>query len=277
MSNFIFYNGQILPATEPVLEAGNRVFQYGDGLFETMRICNGKLILGPYHFDRLFSGMQALMMKIPMYFKREYLQEDILKLCSRNGHPDSARVRLTVFRKSISHLNDEPDQPSILIESWPLDDQYIFWNDAFAIDVYPDARKSMDGVAAYKTTAYLPYALAAVFARLHGLNDCLVLNAAGNVCDSSIANVFLIKDAVIYTPPLSEGCVEGVMRRYLINKLEQVREAPVNVEMLLSADEIFLTNVIRGIQPVTNFRVVHYNTIQSKTIFDKLIAPLTIR
>ena len=276
----IFYNGKILPADEPVLEAGNRAFQYGDGLFETMRIHHGKIILGDYHFDRLFGGMQALMMAIPSYFTRSYLQDNILELCSRNDHAASARVRLTVFRKQVAPGDKSFDQPAVLIESWPLDNGYIFKTDPFVIDIYPEARKSTDAFAGYKTAAYLPYALAAVFARRQGLNDCLVLNTADNVCDSSIANVFLIKDGIVYTPPLSEGCVNGVMRRHLMSKIDEtglaVVETSIDTEMLLSADEVFLTNVIRGIQPVTSFREANYTKNLSRKLFETLVNPLTL-
>lgn len=309
----IFYNGKILPASEPVLEAGNRAFQYGDGLFETIRIHNGKIILADFHFDRLFGGVQVLMMAMPPYFNRSYLQDNILHLCRENGHVTFGRVRLTVFRKQVTqgdkgfdqqsapgdkNLNQPSvqgtqnlgqrsgpgnqsfEQPSILIETWPLEDGYIFKTDPFTIDIYPEARKSTDAFAGFKTAAYLPYAMAAVFARRQGLNDCLVLNTDGKVCDASIANVFLIKDRVLYTPPLSEGCVNGVMRRHIISNIDKtgfsVREMPIGTNMLLSADEIFLTNVIRGIQPVTSFREANYTTNLSRKLFDVLINPLTL-
>lgn len=276
----IFYNGRILPAGEPVLEAGNRAFQYGDGLFETMRIHNGKIILADYHFDRLFGGMQALMMTIPSNFTRSYLQDNILELCSSNSHTPSARVRLTVFRKQVMPGGKNLDEPSVLIESWPLDNGYVFKTDPFIIDIYPEARKSTDAFAGYKTTAYLPYALAAVFARRQGLNDCLVLNTDGNVCDASIANIFLIKDGIVCTPPLSEGCVNGIMRRHLMSNIDNagltVVETPIDADMVLSAHEVFLTNVIRGIQPVTSFREANYTTNLSRKLFESLVHPLTL-
>lgn len=288
----IFYNGKILPAADPVLEAGNRLFQYGDGLFETMRIFNGKIILADYHFDRLFGGLQALMMATPPHFTRGYLQDAVLQLCRENDQLPSARARLTVFRK---HAEPKPaheghrrpndtnqeifDQPSVLIETWPLDNGYVFSSEPFIIDVYPEARKSPDALAAYKTAAYLPYALAAVFARRQHLSDCLVLNTAGNVCDASVANVFLVKDGIIYTPPVSEGCINGVMRRHIINSIGQtisaaVIEKPIDVGMLSSADEVFLTNVIRGIRPVTSFREANYTTNFSRKLFEIVVSPL---
>jgi branched-chain amino acid aminotransferase len=288
----ISYNGKILPAASAVLEAGNRLFQYGDGLFETMRIFNGKILLADYHFDRLFGGMQALMISTPSYFTRGYLQDAILQLCSGNEQSASARIRLTVFRRHAEpkQTNAGPqrqheasgevfDQPAVLIESWPLANGYVFNNDPFTIDVYPEVRKNTDALAAYKTAAYLPYALAAVFARRQHLNDCLVLNAAGNVCDSSIANIFLVKDGIIYTPPLSEGCINGVMRRHIMTSISettfQLIEKPFDISMLLSADEVFLTNVIRGIRPVTSFREANYTTNFSRRLFEMAVSPLT--
>lgn len=278
MSNWIFYNDEFLLADAPVLQAGNRLMQYGDGLFETMRVHNEKIILAGYHFDRLFSGMQMLMLKMPEYFTLDYLQNNILTLCKKNNLEASARVRLTVFRKPPMPGNSF-DQPSVLIETWPLQSQYVFNDASFAIDVYTDIRKCADMASPYKTAAYLPYAAAAVFARQHGLDDCLVTNQSGNVCDSSIANVFMAKNGQLYTPHVVEGCIAGIMRTHIYYSLQragvELKAASVTIEMLLSADEVFLTNVIRGIQPVTSFREATYSTGISKNLFETLVKPLT--
>lgn len=276
--NSIFYNGRILPAGEPVLQAGNRAFQYGDGLFETMRIHQGKIILAHYHFDRLFSGMQAMLMEIPSWFTRQYLQDSIRALCQTNGHL-SARVRLTVFRQPHFSTENSLDQPSVLIESWPLTNGYVFREEQFSLGISSAALKCADPVSRYKTAAYLPYALAAISARQQGVDDCLVLNTESNPCDTSIANLFILNGEVWETPHLSEGCVNGVMRQHIINNISKtgfaVIETAIDIEMLLSADEVFLTNVIRGIQPVTSCLTINYPINFSRTLFEMLVKPLT--
>jgi branched-chain amino acid aminotransferase len=260
MSKWIFYNDEFLPAEKPVLQAGNRLLQYGDGLFETMRVCNGKIVLEQFHFDRLLSGMMVLMMDD---FSSDYLRDAVLRLCIKNDLQLAARVRLTVFRDR-----------GIIIESWPLDSAYIFKTDPFVTDIFPGVYKSIDKLSAYKTAAYLPYALAAVFSRKHGLNDCLMQNTSGRFCDSSIANVFYVKNKVVHTPSLAEGCINGVMRRHIINSFP-IKEGPVGLSDLATANEIFLTNVIRGIQPVTRFAGRELQISLSREIFNTVVKPLT--
>lgn len=260
MSNWIFFNDEFSPANKPVLHAGNRLLQYGDGLFETMRVHNGKIVLEDYHFERLMKGTAALMMDA---FDQDHLKDAVLELCRKNELQAAARVRLTVFRDR-----------GIIIESWPLENGYSFKTTPFAINVFPDVYKSIDKLSMFKTAAYLPYALAAVFRRKHGFDDCLLQNTEGGICDSSIANVFYVKDQVVYTPALTSGCIHGVMRRHIINNYP-VKEEIFGLAELHDADEIFLTNVIRGIQPVTRFFDTELPVNLSKEIFSKVVKPLT--
>lgn len=260
MSNWIFYNDEFLPANKPVLHAGNRLLQYGDGLFETMRVHNGNIVLVNYHFDRLRNGLSALMMDD---IDKNYLQDAVLKLCAKNEALAWARVRLSVFRDR-----------GIIIESWPLESGYVSKTDPFVLDVFPDVYKSIDKLSRYKTAAYLPHALAAIYSRKLGVDDCLVQNTIGRICDSSIANVFYVKDQQVYTPTLDEGCIDGVMRRHVINNFPVI-EKPIGIAALRTADEIFLTNVIRGIQPVTKFMNSQYAADLSREIFNKVVKPLT--
>lgn len=259
MSKWIFYNDEFVPAEKPVLAAGNRLLQYGDGLFETMRVCNGKIVLEEYHFERLAKGMQALMLDdLNIHYRHA-----VLELCNKNELQPGARVRLTVLRDR-----------GVIIESWPLENTYSFKPGPFVLDIFPDVKKSIDQLSPYKTAAYLPYALAALFARKHGFHDCLVLNADGHVCDSSIANVFFVKDQAVHTPSFNEGCISGVMRRHILKNF-MVKEGIVTLQDLSTADEIFLTNVIRGVQPVTNFQGRELRPHLSREIFNTLVKPLT--
>src|SRR6266496_2711773 len=115
--NAISLDGKILPADEPALPVANRGFRYGDALFETMKLVNRKVLLGQYHFERLFAGLQLLKIDIPESFNREKIISEIIQLCNRNKCEELGRVRLTVFR------SDEPNNSlQYLIECWPLND-----------------------------------------------------------------------------------------------------------------------------------------------------------
>jgi branched-chain amino acid aminotransferase len=276
---WIDHNGVLLPAGSPILKAPNRGFHYGDGLFETLLVRDGRIRLREGHFDRLFSGLDHLRFTIPASFTRESLEAGILHLCRQNGHSALARVRLTVYRADGGLYDPEDFHPRYLIETAALNPADIALNEkGLVIDIFPGGMKSCDTLANLKSNNFLLYAIAALHSREHRLNDCLVLNSQGRLADSTIANLFYSKDGDIVTPPLSEGCVAGVMRRYLLSALPgagfSVRERPVTAEDLLQADEIFLSNALRGIRWVATFRTSQYTGDLSRTIGNQLIKEL---
>jgi len=253
MSTFINFNGKVLPAETAVLTADNRGFRYGDGLFETMKVVQGRLLLERYHFERLLAGVGLLQFELSPFFTAEKLAGQVLALCKKNGHQALARVRLVVFRGDGGLYDPINHFPNYIIQTWPLplrDDKLN--ENGLEIDIFPDGRKSCDSFANLKSNNYLLYVLAALYARKHQFNDCLVLNSHDRVADSTIANLFYCKDGKIYTPPLTEGCVAGVMRRYLLEFLPgagfSVEEKETCREDLEGADEIFLTNALKGIK-----------------------------
>ena len=151
------------------------------------------------------------------------------------------------------------------------------------VDIYPDARKTCDILSNSKTNNYLPYVMAALHAKQNKLNDCFVLNQHDRICDATIANIFWIKDSVIYTPPLSEGCVAGVMRRFLMEKILNtglthhsfsdggIMEATLDVHELESAQEVFLTNASYGIRWVKQFRNTTYTNTLTQIIYKEFL------
>lgn len=275
--NFICFNGKILSAGEPVLMANNKSYRYGDGLFETMKVMNGKICLEGYHFERFFSSLQLLQMELPALVTTEKIRQQVLQLCEKNNCIGPARVRLSVFRGN-GGIFEGSDEIQYLIECWPLNESVNRLNEnGLIIDIYPDARKSCDLFSNIKSANFLPYVMAARYAKQNKCNDCLVLNANGRIADSTIANVFLVKHGKIITPSLSEGCINGVMRRYLLEKLNEsdfemrAEEGLITVDDLLSANEIFLTNAIQGIKWVARLRDKEYTSVAVTKIYSRFI------
>jgi branched-chain amino acid aminotransferase len=292
---FISFNGEILPADQPILMAANRGYRYGDGLFETMKLLKGRIILGELHFQRLFNGLEILGFKIPKLFTPQKLQEEILRVCQKNNCETAARIRLSVSRGD-GGLYDDPGQLQYLIECWPLSSSANTLNEnGLIIDVFPDARKSCDKFSSVKSANYLPYVMAAKFVEENKLNEALILNQYERIADATIANVFIIKKDGIITPALSEGCVAGVMRRYLLDKVSsfafaaadkqdtllrqssggqaryKVKEGVLQIHDLEEADEIFMTNATYGIRWVKSFRNKTYGNQQTQIIFNEFI------
>ena len=273
--NSIFFNGKIIPGDEPVLLVSNRSYRYGDGLFETMKVVNGIILLAEYHFERLFSGLSLLKFDSPKLFTKENLEQQILQLCRKNKCENLARVRFSVFRGN-GGLYDEDKTMQYVIESWPLNNLVKGFNEnGLVIDIYPDAAKSCDKFSNLKSANFLPYSVAALYAKENKLNDCLLLNVSGGIADSTIANVFIIKDGIINTPGLEEGCVNGVMRRYLVEKMQKagykIQQTSVSANDLKNADEIFLTSAINGIRWVRVFRDKIYTNVTTEEIYNRFV------
>ena len=270
MKKYFNYNGRFFADDETVLSKDDRSYRYGDGLFETMKLINGNILLEDYHFERLFLGLDVLKFNIPVLFTKEQIEKEIKELSKKNECENSARIRLSVSRGN-GGLYDCDNKFSYLIECWPLE-QKGFNENGLIIDVYPDARKSIDVFSNLKSANYLPYVIAAIWAKENKLNDALILNQHERICDSTIANVFWVKDNKIFTPPLNEGCVAGVMRKKILELVARnfdhgMQEAVLTQDILLQADEVFLTNATTGIRWVKECRGKVYKSTISRKIF----------
>ena len=268
MKKYFNYNGRFFADDENVLPKDDRSYRYGDGLFETMKLINGNISLGDYHFERLFSGLNVLKFHISVLFTKQKIEKEIKELSKKNECERSARIRLSVSRGN-GGLYDCDNKFSYLIECWPLEQKELNEN-GLIIDIFPDAKKSIDVFSNLKSANYLPYVMGAIWAKENKLNEALILNQHDRICDSTIANVFWAKDNKVFTPPLSEGCVAGVMRKKILelatlNPDYMLHETVLSQEILLQADEVFLTNAIAGIRWVKECgNKVYKNTISSK-------------
>ncbi|WP_162852657.1 aminotransferase class IV [Dinghuibacter silviterrae] len=241
----MLYDREFYPTDTPLAGGGSRGLRYGDGLFETIKVAGGRVLLWHYHVERLWHGLTTL--GFDLRCTPSMLEADVLDLCARNGHSALARVRLNVFRgEGLSDCH-------CIIETFPL----VLEDRALEIGVYPDGRKAFDVFANLKSNNYLVYVRAADWARAQGLDECLVLNAYGRVADAATSNVFWVRSGEIFTPPLSEAGVAGVTRRYLVERFP-IREQPVSPADLMTAEEVFLTNAIRGVRWVTRFGAATY-------------------
>jgi branched-chain amino acid aminotransferase len=281
MNHWLFYNGEMLPAETPIIAAGNRGLRFGDGIFETIKMVTGGMPLFHLHMERLNHGLAVLNMPLPAQYTADYISHTIQELCKKNAIAGAARIRLMVVRGNGTLFATEEPYASVIIQAEPLADDYLALNEAgFTIDVCPGVQKSCDQLSNLKSNNYLPYVMAAQYARQHQLNDCLVLNAHHRICDGTIANVFRIHQNSIYTPPLSEGGVAGVMRKYLLTELPKagysVYEKICTPEDLETANEVFLTNALYGIRWVGKFRNKSYSNKLAGVLYDQFISSLVI-
>lgn len=276
---YLILNGKNILSGETVISADNRSFRYGDGFFETMKMIDGKIILGDLHFERLFSSLQILQFEIPKYFAKEKLEEEVTGIAEKNKHGKLGRIRLTIFRGDGGLYDAVDNHPNYIIQSWEMNPVNNEFNiNGLVTDIFPYARKACDSFSHIKSNNYLPYVMGALWARNHKLNDAFVLNMHNRIADATIANIFIVKNGMIQTPSLDEGCVSGIIRRFLIEKFGGenicIAETAITSEDLQEADEIFLTNAGYGMRWVANCGNKKYINKVSQEIFQSIVAPL---
>ena len=271
---YINFNDEILPVGSLVLSTTNRGFKYGDGLFESMRLMKGELKFTDLHADRLQRGMRAL--KIDGYSQMDtwFLKERTEVLATRNKCKHG-RLRLTVYRDAEGLYTPTQNKMGFCMELQPIDEPRYFLNDkGLIMDVFTELGKPLNYLSNVKSCNALTYVMAGLYKTQNRLDDAFILNQNKFLCEASSSNVFVWYDNHLYTPALSEGCVEGVMRQVVINLALQnnipVTEAQINPEILYEADEVFLTNATRGIQWVMGYGVKRYFNKVSRFLMDEL-------
>ena len=271
---FINYNGKFIDDSNPIIQANNRGFRFGDGVFETMKFKKGKIIFLDEHLSRLWQGLKRFQFELPKLFTPDYLESQILALIQKNKH-SAARIRLTIFRGNGGLYDPENLHPNFIIESWNLPETNGDLNEnGLQCILFKDGLKSVDAYSNLKHNNYLPYLMGALQAKKMKCNDAIIFNAKLNICDSTIANVFLIKENIIYTPALSEGCIAGIMREFVINELRKnnfnVVEQSITETDLANADEIFLTNSIYNMRWVSAIDSINYQNKITREIYHLL-------
>ncbi|MFW2478110.1 MAG: aminotransferase class IV [Sediminibacterium sp.] len=275
--DFLFYDGQMLRSDKLLISPNNRSYRYGDGCFETIKILDGRILLADYHFERLISSLELLHFKKSGYFTASWLEKQVMAVAEKNGHSKSGRIRLTVTRGEGGVYDEQNQFPYLLIQSWPLaHGKYELNENGLVIDLYKDARKTIDRFSAIKSNSYLPYVMGALWAKENQLNDAILLNAQDRLADATIANVFIVAgNGKVKTPALTEGPVSGVMRRKLLKLMREegipVEEGMINAEELTEASEIFLTNAIHGIRWVRQLGNNNYTNTFASHLYKLLV------
>ncbi len=261
----INFNGTLVPTTDSQL-ANNRGFLFGDGVFETVRVLEGKILFLEDHYFRLMSGMRIVRMQIPMDFTMEYLENQILSTVQASNCAARARARITVCRGEGGFYLPKTNSVDYLIQAEPLDTTlYRISQDSYEVDLYKDFYVTQQLLSSVKTTNRLVNITASIYAHENGLQNCLLLNDSKNVIEATQGNLFLLSGNKLTTPPASDGCINGVMRKQLLaiaRKIEgiEVLEESISPFDLQKADELFITNVIKGIQPITKYRKKEFKT-----------------
>jgi len=275
----INFNGNI--AQEDTILTQNRAFLYGDGIFETVKIINGKILFLEDHYFRLMASMRVVRMMIPMDFTMEYFEEQILNLVKEQGIAASARARITVFRNDGGLYLPKTNDISFLINATPLESTtYSINSSEYEVDLYKDFYVTKQLLSSLKTTNKMINITGSIYAHENDLANCILLNDSKNVVEALQGNIFMLIGKKLITPPVSEGALNGIMRKQILALSKKVEGIEVSEEIispfdLQKADELFLTNVIMGIQPITKYRKKEFTTNLAHLLVQKLNESIT--
>ena len=252
----INYNGNLFPADTPVFPVSNRAFRYGDSLFESIRMFDGNIPLLERHWNRLTRGMEVLKIDAPEKFSPSFLLREINKTISENKNKNH-RIRVTVFRSGSGLYTPLNNEAEFLIETSPLDDNLFTLNKiGLSVGTAGSVKISPTIFSSFKTGNSLPYILAAIEKQENKWDDILLLNQEDYLACGGSANIFMVKNNIIMTPPLSSGCLMGVMRSSVLELCQKLNmpatENNIRFDDLHEADEVFLTNAVQGIKWVKN-------------------------
>lgn len=273
----INFNGNLVAQSNENIEQ-NRGFLYADAVFETIKVLDNKVLFIEDHYFRLMASMRILRMEIPLEFTLEYLESEIVKT-SNALNLTNARVRLTVYRNREGKYLPAESSVSFIISAENTEAIYVNSSEEYEIELFKDFHISKHLLSTLKTTSCLINITASIFAQENSYNNCLLINEDKNVIEAINGNLFLVKDNVVSTPPLSDGCKNGIIRKKLIeiiNKSEPLRfeERSISPFELQKADEIFITNIAIGIQSVTKYRKKSYQNNIANELLVKLNAQI---
>ena len=276
----INWNGQILPEENPIFMETNRAFRYGDGLFETIRTLGAKIYFWEDHYLRLMASMRILRMDIPMSFTMEYLEKQILDLLEAKELPtnEACRVRLSVFRKDGGLYTPASSQISFVISAEPLEHPFFVMDEApYKVDLFREHTANMGLLANLKTNNRVLNVVSSIYARENDIDAYILMNREKKLTEATHGNIFLVRDQVISTPPLSDGCINGIVRKKIIEICQKstdltIEENSISPFELQKANELFITNAIVGIRPVSEYRRKEYGNQMARKLVGKLNA-----
>lgn len=250
----------------------NRAFLYGDSVFETIKVVNNKIMFWEEHYLRLMSSMRILRIKIPSIYTPDFFENQIIKTIINLDKSFSGRVRLSVFRDGKGYYMPEINEPIFIIAANKISEKFFKINTgSYKIDLYKDFKVQSDLLSNLKTNNKVLNVIASIYAKDNGLDNCILLNEKKQVAEFINGNIFIVNDNLIKTPPISTGCLNGIMRNKIIELVNGVNDYKIIEQNfspyeLISSNEIWVTNSISGIIAVTEYRKKYFTDRVCKNI-----------
>jgi|TARA_R110002110_G_scaffold35008_3_gene118535 branched-chain amino acid aminotransferase len=271
------FNGNLMQKGEASVGTDNRGLNYGDAVFETLRVSGSKIFFWEDHYFRLMSSMRILRMEIPVNFTLEFLEDEVLKIVNtfieKNG---TYNVKILVWRKAGGKYGPNTSEIDYLITGSKIDAPFYMLNDStYEVELFKDHYITSGLLSTLKSNNKIVNVLGSIYAKENDYQNCLLLNESKMIVEALNGNLFLVNGNKIKTPPLIDGCLNGILRKQIIAICKQLpdyslEEASITPFELQKADEMFITNVITGIQPISKYRKKEYSSTVAKNFLTKI-------
>ena len=264
----VFLNDKLVDINKACISVKDSGFLYGAGLFETMRSHNGVVFALKDHLDRLFISADVRSINNP--YDHEYITEAISELLNANKLTD-ARLRLTLTNGPMTE-SEEQRKSTILItaakfRSYPPE----YYKKGVMAVLCPFKQNPIDPASGRKTTSYFSRMIALNLAHQKRAAEAIWFTVDNRLAEGCISNVFLVKDSELFTPPINTPVLPGVARKTVcqlaLKDSIKFIEKDLTIDDLLGADEVFLTNVIMQVMPITK--------IEKHTVGDGQVGPVS--
>lgn len=271
---FEILNGEIINSGQPLFTSSNRALRYGDGLFETIKVHMNEPHFLNDHIERLRYGMETLHLNWPSSKMEAEIRSSIEEFIRVNSQPDF-KMRLIVFRESTGFYTPASDSVSWHLYGEIIDASgYGGHSQGLTSGLFSNVVKTTGRISNVKSLNCLVSVLAGVAARDRGWDEAVIMNNERNIIESASSNLFIRKGNSFTTPPLFDGCLDGVMRKNVMKLLVQngvnVVEKSLSENDLLEADEILLTNSIAGVRWIENYEGKKFQNTYAAKINDWL-------
>ncbi len=241
---WVFLNGRIVPESEAVVSVFDRGFTLGDGLFESIRVLNGRCFRWAEYLHRLSTGANFLHLKLP--FTTDALRDYATELVWKNQMPDCLlRINLSRGVGPRGYSPKGADHPTLVMSLHPAPPALLPAPPEWRLMTSSVRLPANEPLAHYKTANKLPQILARIEADNAGADDALVLNAHGHIVESTSGNLFWIENGVVCTSPLGAGVLPGVTRAVVFEVCQalgvKTRECEVSPAALARMEGVFLS------------------------------------
>lgn len=269
----IYYNGSYIDDAALPIHTQNRAFKYGDGVFESCLLHEGRAPLLPYNFARLQRGMRMLKLRSPDFWDADHFTSIFSELAKAHSL-NTARMKITVWRAGAGLYTPEQNDAELLVEIFPLEfPPFSTAPGTCRLGVYTETPRIIHPLSSCKTMNALPYVLAGLFARREAYDDVLLLNTEGGIADAISSNLFILRGQTLITTPPLNGGVAGTMQDWLCDHAGDlgygITRMPLTPDDLYDASAILLTNAIQGIRGVTRFGQYSFDNKKALSLLEE--------